>query len=204
MEIAISSMDIYEKIDIEFIKGKKDIIENAKLCIIDTNIPKDVINYIVKNFKAIFFLDTVSTTKAEKVKDIIGNFHTIKPNKLETEVLTGIEIKDFDDLKKGAETLHKKGAKRVFITLGGDGVFYSDSKVMGHKKTPKIDLINATGAGDAFVAALAYGYINSLKLEDVVDLAMYASIAALSHEETINPKMSIEEVKLKMKENERC
>lgn len=44
MEIAISSMDIYEKIDIEFIKGKKDIIENAKLCIIDTNIPKDVIN----------------------------------------------------------------------------------------------------------------------------------------------------------------
>lgn len=135
MEIAISSMDIYEKIDIEFIKGKKDIIENAKLCIIDTNIPEDVINYIVSNFKSVFFLVTVSTDKDEKVKDIIGSFHTIKPSRLEVEVLTGIKIKDFDDLKKAAEILHKKGVKRVFITLGGDGVFYSDSKVMGHKKT---------------------------------------------------------------------
>lgn len=54
------------------------------------------------------------------------------------------------------------------------------------------------------MAALAYGYIKSLKLEDMVDLVMYASVVALFHEETINPKMSIEEIKLKMKENERC
>ncbi|NLN14597.1 MAG: kinase [Tissierellia bacterium] len=204
MEIAISSMDIYDKMDEEFIESKRDIIENAKLCVIDANIPKEVIQYIVTKFKGVFFLDTVSTAKTEMVKELIGYFHTVKPNKLEAEILTGIKIKDSEDLKKSAEILHNKGVKRVFITLGAEGVFYSDSKIMGHKKTPKMDIVNATGAGDAFVAALAYGYVNGLELEEVVDLAMYASIVALSHEETINPRMSIEEIKLKMKENERC
>lgn len=203
MELAISSMDIYEKMSIDFIKDKKKLIENSSLCIIDTNIPKDIIEYILINFKGVdFFLDTVSTAKTEKVKDLIGYFHTIKPNKLEAEILTGMTIKDDDDLREAAKYLHQKGVKRVFLTLGEEGVFYSDSKSMGYKRTPKIEIVNATGAGDAFVAALAYGYINNMDIGEVVDLAMYASIVALSHKDTINPEISIEEIILKMKENE--
>lgn len=205
MEIAISSMDIYDKMDIDFIKAYKDLIENSKLCIIDTNVPKETIDYILNNFKGVdFFLDTVSTAKTEKVKDLIGRFHTIKPNKLEAEILTGIKIEDDNDLKKASGILHDKGVNRVFITLGDKGVFYSDGNVTGHKYTPKINIVNATGAGDAFVAALAYGYMNNIDIEEVVDLAIYASIIALSHENTINPNMSVEEIKLKMKENEEC
>ena len=205
MEIAISSMDIYEKMNIEFIKEQKDIIENSRLCIIDTNLPKETIKYILTRFKGVdFFLDTVSTAKTEKVKDLIGRFHTVKPNKFEAEILTGIRIDSDDDLIKATEILHDKGVKRVFITLGDKGVFYSDGVIRGHKSTPKVKIVNATGAGDAFVAGLAYGYMNDLETEEVVNLAMYASIVALSHEDTINPNMSIEEINLKMKENEIC
>ena len=205
MEIAISSMDIFEKMDIDFIKDQKDIIENSRLCIIDTNLPKETIEYILTNFKGVdYFLDTVSTAKTEKVKNLIGYFHTIKPNKLEAEILTGLKIDNNDDLLKAAEILHDKGVKRVFITLGDKGVFYSDGVISGHKSTPKVKIVNATGAGDAFVAALAYGYMNNIQIEELVDLAMYASIVALSHEDTINPNMSVEKIKLKMKENEKC
>ncbi len=205
MEIAISSMDIYEKMDVDFIEKQRDVIENSKLCIIDTNIPKDIIEYMLISFKGVdFFLDTVSTAKTEKVKDLIGHFHTIKPNKLEAEILTEMKISDDKDLVKATEYLHLKGVKRVFITLGKDGVFYSDGVSIGHKNTPKIEIVNATGAGDAFVAALAYGYTNNIEIEKTVNLAIYASIVALSHEDTINPKMSIDEIKLKMKENEGC
>lgn len=205
MEVAISSMDIYDKMDIDFVKKHKEIIENAKLCIMDTNIPKEIIEYILQNFKGVdFFVDTVSTAKTEKIKNLLGHFHTIKPNRLEAEILTGIKINDYGDLKKTTSYLHRKGVKRVFITLGENGVFYSDSNIMGHKKAPKIKVINATGAGDAFVAALAYGYMNDMGIEEVVDFAIYESIVALSHENTINPNMSVEEIKLKMKENELC
>lgn len=205
MELAISSMDIYDKMDIDFIIKQRDVIENSSLCIIDTNIPKDVIQYILTEFKGVdFFLDTVSTGKTEKIKDLIGNFHTIKPNRFEAEILTGIKIQGDNDLEKAAKILHDKGVKNIFITLGENGVFYSNGRTLGHKSTPKVQIKNATGAGDAFVAALAYGYMNNLEIDQVVDIAVSASIVALSHEDTINPKMSIEEIKSKMKENELC
>ena len=48
---------------------------------------------------------TVKTTKAKKVKDIIGYFHTIKPNKLEAEILSGIKINNENDLEKVAKKI---------------------------------------------------------------------------------------------------
>lgn len=205
MALAISSMDIYDNMNVEFIEKKRDIIEDAKICIVDTNIPKEVIEYMVFNFKNVkFFLDTVSTVKTAKVKDIIGSFNTIKPNKLEVEILTGIKILSNDDLVKSANYLHDKGVNGVFITLGKDGVFYSDGAIRGRIESPNIEIINATGAGDAFVAALAYGYLNNIDIEETARIGMAASVIALSHKNTINPNMSIEKIKFIMEEIVRC
>ena len=81
------------------------------------NIPESVIEFIVKTYKnTIFFLDTVSTAKSVKIKDLLGYFHTIKPNKIEAEKLSGIKIKSDKDLHDVAEYFFKKGVKNVFIT----------------------------------------------------------------------------------------
>jgi len=205
MIAAISYMDIYENMTVEFIKEKKKVIDNSKLCIIDTNISKEVIEFILMNHKKIdFFLDTVSTAKAKKVKDLIGYFHTIKPNRIEAELLTGIEINDEDDLKRASEYFLRKGVKRVFISLGEKGVFYCDENNMSNIKIPKIKPVNATGAGDAFMAAIAYGHYYNINIEETVRMAIAASIIAISHENTINPDMSLENIKLKMKEIGLC
>lgn len=205
MELAISSMDIYDYISIEFINSKEELIRHSQPCIIDTNIPRTSIEYLLKNFPNVdFFLDTVSTAKTRKVKDLIGYFHTIKPNRLEAEILTGVKIKDIEDLKIAASYLHDQGVNRVFITLGEEGVFYSDGIDIGSVRSPSVEVVNATGAGDAFVAALAYGYVNNIDIREVAKLAMSASIVAISHEETINPKMSIERLESKIKENKLC
>lgn len=205
MIAAISYMDIYENMTVEFIKEKKKVIDNSKLCIIDTNISKEVIEFILMNHKMIdFFLDTVSTAKAKKVKDLIGYFHTIKPNRIEAELLTGIEINDEDDLKRASEYFLRKGVKRVFISLGELGVFYCDENNMSHIKIPKIKPVNATGAGDAFMAAIAYGHYYNINIEETVRMAIAASIIAISHENTINPDMSLKNIKLKMKEIGLC
>lgn len=75
MKAAINHMDILDEISIEFIQYKKQVIENSKICIIDTNIPTDVINYVLDNFKNTdFFLDTVSCAKAQRVKIKLGHF----------------------------------------------------------------------------------------------------------------------------------
>ena len=205
MKVAIAHMDIFEKISTEFIEEKKQLIENSKLCILDTNIPQDVLFYALDNFKNTdFFLDTVSTTKALKIKDRIGAFHSIKPNKIEAELLSGIKINKITDLKKVSEFFLEKGVKKVYITLGDKGVFYNDGTNSTLISNPVVNVVNATGAGDAFVAALAYCHCNNLSIDETVRFAMSASILALSSPETINPEMSEENVYKKMKEIGLC
>ena len=53
------------------------------------------------------------------------------------------------------------------------------------------NMVNATGAGDAFTAAMIYATLEQLPIESVMDYAMAAGIAAIGHERTINPQMSI-------------
>jgi pseudouridine kinase len=191
MALAINSMDIYERLTVDFIKSKKQVIENAALCILDTNIPAGVLEYILTAFKnTAFFLDPVSTVKAMKVRDLIGRFHTIKPNRIEAEALSGVALNDEADLKRAAAIFHQKGVSRVYITLGGDGVYYSAPGESGRVKAPELKIASATGAGDAFTAALALGYLRQMDASQCARLASAASAIALSHVNTINPAMS--------------
>jgi len=205
MSVAISSMDIYERMTVDFIKEKKHVIDNSKLCILDTNIPVDVIEYLLNNHRNTdFFLDTVSTAKAKKVSHLIGNIHTLKSNTIEVEAITGIEIQNEDGLKRNCEYLMNKGVKKIFITLGKNGVFYCDETVMNNIKASNVKPVNTTGAGDAFMAALVYCYLNNIDINESAKIATAASVVALSHENTINPNMSIENINLKMKELKLC
>lgn len=205
MMAAVNQMDSIDEISIDFIQGKKQVIENAKVCVIDTNIRSEVINYVLDNFKnTVFFLDTVSSRKAMKIKDKIGLFHTIKPNRIEAELLSDMKIEDVEDMIKASEYFLKQGVKRVFITLGSEGVFYHDGIRHRLIPNPKVNVVNATGAGDAFVAALAYGYFKNYDTDTSARFAMAAAILALSCEETINPNISQENVNKKMKEIGLC
>jgi len=205
MHAAISQMEIFDELTIDFIQSQRQVIENSRICVIDTNMPEIVISYVLDNFKNTdFFLDTVSTAKAMKVKECIGSFHTIKPNKMEAELLSGMTIFGTGDLRKTSEYFLKKGVRRVFITLGEDGVFFNDGHTAKLIPSPKVDVVNATGAGDAFIAALAYCHFNNIPTEDSARFAIGTAILALSYEETINPNISKENVDKKMKEIGLC
>lgn len=200
MKVAISHMDIIDEINIDFIRKKSSIIKNSRCVVVDTNIKKEVIEYLLTNFKEVdFFLDTVSTIKGKKVKDFIGAFHTIKPNKIEAEELTGIKINSSKDVGKAIKYFLDSGVKRVFISLGKEGVYYGDRENTGYLPSQEIRMVNATGAGDAFIAGLVYSYLNDFNIHESTRFSMAASIIALSHENTINPNISIKKIMKEMK-----
>ncbi|MDD4541938.1 MAG: PfkB family carbohydrate kinase, partial [Eubacteriales bacterium] len=201
MALAIAAMDIFERISVEFIKSKGRIIQKSQVVVIDTNIPQQIIELLLTTYKNVdYFLDTVSTTKAKKVKHLIGYFHTIKPNRLEAEILSGREINDREDLISVSEYFLEQGVKNVFISLGKDGVFYNNGHDRGFAQGSTIEVVNATGGGDAFVAALAYAYIKKLDIDESARMGIAASMLAISHENTINPNMSVDNLKLYMED----
>ena len=127
MLVSISDMRIINEMSIDDIKSFSNVLNQSSVIVIDTNIPTKVIKYITDEFSHLpLFLDPVSISKASKIVDIIGKFHTVKPNRLEAELITGIQIKDETSMLKAAKELFNRGCKQIFITLGRDGVFYYD------------------------------------------------------------------------------
>jgi len=191
MALALSDMGISDNIDIKFLKSRLEILNNAAAIVFDTCLSSDVMNFLLSNFgdKPIY-VDPVSVGKAKALKPLIGKVHTLKMNKLEAEFLSDIKISDKSDLEIISLWFLDQGVKRVFITLGREGVFYRDSHAYGSFKPTEAEIKNATGAGDAFMAGLVYGSLNKYDPEKILRFASGVSLAALSGEDTVNPKIN--------------
>lgn len=195
MALAVSDMDIYRHMTPTWLQSRKALLDNAQLVVVDTNIPAESIQWICDNVKVPIFADPVSTAKAAKLKPVLGKLHTLKPNRLEAELLSGIAITDEESLADAARALLDTGLHRVFISLGGDGVYAADHEQSYHLPCLKAQMINATGAGDSFMSALAWAYLDSNGLWETAMLAQGAAAIAIEGSETINPDLSPENVK---------
>lgn len=197
MVSAVVDMSSLDEMDEDFIDAKKNVIENAEYTFLDSDNPS-ILEHILKEFngKTKFVLDPVSAVKAEKIRHLIKYFHTIKPNRYEAEILSGIKINSYDDVKRAGKYFLDLGIKNIFISLDADGTYYTNGVEEGIIKACNVVVKNTTGAGDSFVAGLGYGYMNNLSLRDTVKYAMTMSVITIHDEDTINPKMSDDYVKL--------
>lgn len=195
MVSAIADMKSIHKMDCNFIKSKASIIKNAQYTILDADNPKNL-HYILKTFKGStkFILDPVSAEKAKNIKHLVKYFHTIKPNRHEAEVLANMKIETEEDLRNAGKYFLSIGVKNVFISLDEEGVYYINEHEEGRIKSSEVEVLNVTGAGDAFVAGLAYGYTNKLSIKDIVKVSMSMAIITISHKDTIHPDMNYDMV----------
>lgn len=199
MTLAVSDMNICQQITPAYIQGNLPLLENAQVVVADTNIPPETLEYLAENCTKPLFVDPVSTAKAEKLRPILHRIHTLKPNRMEAELLSGVPIHDRADVEKAAEKLLEAGLERVFISLGADGVYAADEEGSVWLENLPGNVINTTGCGDAFMAALVWAYLENLDLRATALAGLAAASVARESEETINPGMSAELLHDRMK-----
>ena len=201
MLVSISDMRIIEEMTIQDIDKWNLTIEQSSAIVVDTNIPIPVIEYLTNKYSNIpLFLDPVSFAKTSKILKLIGRFHTVKPNRLETELISGVKITDNDSMLKAAKIIFDMGCKQIFITLGEDGVFYYDGENFGQYLHKGVNMISANGAGDAFTAGVVYGFLKLNGIKETAEFASAAAVIALRSANTISDDLSEERVKLLLKE----
>ena len=201
MLVSISDMRIIEEMTIQDIDKWNLTIEQSSAIVVDTNIPIPVIEYLTDKYSNIpLFLDPVSFAKTSKILKLIGRFHTVKPNRLETELISGVKITDNDSMLKAAKIIFDMGCKQIFITLGEDGVFYYDGENFGQYLHKGVNMISANGAGDAFTAGVVYGFLKLNGIKESAEFASAAAVIALRSANTISDDLSEERVKLLLKE----
>lgn len=199
MVLAVSDMEICNQITPAYLSGNLSLLQNAQLVIADANIPAESLIYLAENCSAPLFCDPVSTKKAEKLRPILSRIHTLKPNKLEAELLSGVKIETREDVAKAADKLLDMGVHRLFISLGADGVYAA----MGEQRLwlPNLPgtMVNTTGCGDAFMGAIGWAYLEGMNLQETALAGLAAGAIAMESGETINPAMSATAIKNRMK-----
>ena len=174
------------------LRKKIEHIRKSKIIVIDSNISVQAIHFIVSNCAdRPLFLDPVSITKAEKVKACIGAFDTIKLNRIEAAAISGLNINGKKNLRRAGEWFIKKGVRRVFITLGAEGVFFYSADEHFFREAARIKAVNVTGTGDAFMAGIVYGSLNGYSNEQIIRFSLAVAGLTVQSRKTVSEKISV-------------
>ena len=199
MALAVSDMSICSRITPGYLEANQTLLKNAQVVITDTNIPRESLQYLAHTCTQPIFCDPVSTVKAEKLRPILSRIHTLKPNRMEAEVLTGISIHSPEDAQKAARKLLDLGVHRVFLSLGAQGLCAAmDDSCLLLPNLPG-QMVNTTGCGDAFMGAIGWAYLEGLDLQDTALAGLAAAAIAMESRETINSQLSAQQVRKRMK-----
>jgi ribokinase len=149
-----------------------NLIKQSKIFLTQLEIPIEVTLHCLKAAKEYGLVNILNPAPACKLSDdfyrLIDYF---TPNETEAEFYTGIKIKDENDAKKSAHKLLNLGIRKVIITLGEKGLFFSDGKEEISIKATSDRAIDTTGAGDAFNGALAFGLSQKKSIRTCLEFA---------------------------------
>jgi len=106
---------------------------------------------------------------AQKLSDeLIAVTDFIIPNESELSLLTGMDTKDIHAAEGAAQALLDRGAKNVIVTLGEKGALIVNRQQATHVDAFKVDVVDTTAAGDAFIGGFATALLQNKSLEDSV------------------------------------
>jgi len=128
--------------------------------------------------------------------NLLRKISILTPNETETEILTGIKIKNEPDMAKAAQKLMARGVKSVLITLGARGVFVASQGIRQTIPAFKVKAVDTTAAGDVFSGALAVAFAEGRSLNDAARFANAAaaiSVARLGAQPSAPTRKEIEE-----------
>ena len=153
-----------------------NIIKSSKIFLTQLEVPKDVTLHCLKTAKENGCLTILNPAPASEItKEFYSYIDYFTPNEIEVEFYTGIKITNEKEAKQAAEKLLNLGIKKVIITLGEKGLFYSDGIEDIYLKATPIKAIDTTGAGDAFNGGLAYALSQNKSIKDSLNLANQAA-----------------------------
>ncbi len=154
MVAAVNDMSLADRMTPEVLARLLPALSRAPLVALDANLPAETIEMLSMSVKAPLLLDPVSGFKAARARNVIGRFEAVKPNALEARALSGEE-----EIDRAAQWFLEKGTRRVFISLGAEGVYYADARERGALAAQQRAAVNVTGAGDALTAGVAFGLL---------------------------------------------
>lgn len=126
----------------------------------------------------------------EYIKNLIGKLDIIKPSEVDAERIFGP-----DTPENHVDKFIQCGAKLVIMTLGKDGAIVSNGTETIKFKTLATEVVDTTGAGDAFWGGFYTALTSNYPLKEALNIGFATSAFKLKNVGAIAELPSIKELK---------
>ena len=168
-------------ITLEDVDAASGVIRGARVLVAQMEVPKEVVGRaaevaaggdtrVVLNLAPMF----------EVPRELLERLDPLVVNEHEAAFLLGSRVEGVDGALSAAPELLSLGPGSAVITLGAAGAVIADSSSATHIPAPEVEVVDTTGAGDAFVGALAVKLAREASLEEAASYAVRAGAAAVT------------------------
>lgn len=172
-----------------------EIFANADSIVLEVDLDKEIVkkafSLAEKYNKKIYSIVSNMTIAAQR-RDFIQRFDCFICNQLEAGILFADDYSD-----KNAEELQEIIAEKVvrahipamIVTMGGEGAVYADIHGnKGHVPARKVQVIDTTGAGDAFCSGVVAGLTYGKTLPEAVEIGSYLAASVITTTDNVCPR----------------
>ena len=146
-----------------------DSASDAKILLLQFEIPMDTVLYAAKRYKAKGTTVILNPAPARHIPDeLLAAVDILVPNESELSLLTNMQVTDVKSAELAAKEILKHGVKTVIVTLGSKGALVVTSSQVAQVDTYKVNVVDTTAAGDAFIGGFASAILSEKSLEESV------------------------------------
>ena len=194
MMLALADMSLYESLTPEFLATRQPQRAIAALTVADMNLPHDTLASLLEDARRdaiALIIVAVSQPKMARLPQDLRGLRLLILNQGELETRVGHALRTEAELLDACRLVQSQGAQDVIVTRGGTGVVYTTPSGIAHLEAPDAHVIDVTGAGDAFSAAVCWSMFHgSEDLQLACRRGLRLSAMTLECEETVCPYLS--------------
>ena len=114
--------------------------------------------------------------------DVVTQASFLIPNESELAILTDMPVESEDEISAAAQSLVKQDVETVIVTLGARGSLLATRAGSRRIAPVKVQAVDTTGAGDAFIGSFARYLAGGLSLEAALtEATRYSAFSVTRH-----------------------
>ena len=158
------------------------LLQTADCIVLQLEVPVDTVYYTLRFARRHGIRAILNPAPGQPLAmDELGNADYLIPNETEAEALTGMPVTNLHEARACAIHLLKSGVPRVIVTMGANGALCATHETVEHVAPYRVDAVDTTGAGDAFIGSFAAFLAGGAAEREAAARAnVYAALSTLS------------------------
>ena len=199
MQIALDDMRVVAAITADYLSEHAALFKEASVVFVDANLSRQALSRAISLARRAgipICADPTTTVLARRLRPYIHKLALLTPNSAEASVLCDwlVDPREKEQTIEAAKCLVSQGVQIAILTLAEFGVCYATSQTSGKLPAIRTEIVDPTGGGDALTAAVLFGLLNDIPLDDAVRLGVSAATLTLQYPGAVAPDLTLEKL----------